>query len=71
MNSILLLLTALVAVILCIVILIQNPKTGALNSALLNSSIVGARQSTTWAEKMTLGSAALMLLMCLGIGIIF
>ena len=70
MNSLLLIMAAFVAVILCTVILIQNPKTGAFDSRLLSRSVIGSNQSITWAEKITLSSAALLLILCLGIGII-
>lgn len=55
----------LIAVGLILVILIQNPKTGTLDTAFNVRQFVGTAQSQGIAEKATWSLMALMLMLCL------
>lgn len=65
MSLLLLVTTALTAVVLVSVILIQNPKTGAFDATFNARQLIGAAQSNKIAEKITWGMATLMFVLCL------
>jgi len=70
MSLFFLILTVIIAVALISVILIQNPKTGALGATFNVRQTIGPAKSNLVAEKVTWGLAVLMLALCLGSGII-
>lgn len=62
-------LTALVCVLLIVVILIQNPKGGGVDSTFggqAANQLFGAARSTDFIEKLTWYLAAALLLLCIG-----
>ena len=65
MSLFLLITTALTAVVLVSVILIQNPKTGAFDATFSARQLIGVTQSNKIAEKLTWGMAGLMFVLCL------
>lgn len=75
MATILTVFIAIIAILLMIIVLAQNPKGGGLSSAFGNAQaanqIIGAANSTDILEKITWGLAASMLLLCLGMTAFF
>ncbi len=61
MYTFLIILFVLVSVLMCIIVLIQNPKGGGLASSFSSSNqIMGVRKTTDFLEKTTWGLAILM-----------
>ena len=75
MATLFTILIAVIATLLVIVVLAQNPKGGGLNSAFGNSQaanqILGAANSTDILEKVTWGLAAGVLVLSLGMATLF
>ncbi|WMX17393.1 MULTISPECIES: preprotein translocase subunit SecG [unclassified Aureispira] len=65
MSLFLLIAIALIAAVLVFVILIQNPKTGALSATFNADQLIGVARSDKMLEKITLGMATLMFALCL------
>lgn len=66
LYTIVTILAILAGILLCAIVLIQNPKGGGLNSTMggVGQQLLGARRSTDVVEKMTWGLAAAVLLLC-------
>lgn len=60
-------LVVIVCVLLAVVVLIQNPKGGGLNSTMggVSQQLLGARRSTDVVEKLTWGFAVGLIVLCL------
>ncbi len=70
MFSLLFILIAILAAVLCLVILIQSPKGRGLDSAMggqAATQILGASQSADFIEKLTWGLGSAILVLCLGV----
>lgn len=68
MLNILIILIAVVCVLLSLIILIQNPKGGGVDSTFGGQSanqIFGAAKSTDFVEKLTWGFAATLFILCI------
>jgi len=68
MLNILVILIAVVCVLLALVILIQNPKGGGVDSTFGGqgaNQIFGAAKSTDFVEKLTWGLAAALFILCI------
>lgn len=67
MITALTILIALVCVLLMVVVLIQNPKGGGLDSSLGGGAnqMLGAAKSTDFIEKLTWGLAATLFVLCI------
>lgn len=68
MLNILVVLIAVVCVLLSLIILIQNPKGGGVDSTFGGQSanqIFGAAKSTDFVEKLTWGFAAALFILCI------
>ncbi len=68
MLNLLVILIAIVCVLLSLIILIQNPKGGGVDSTFGGQSanqIFGAAKSTDFVEKLTWGFAGALFLLCL------
>ena len=62
--------TAMIAVGLILVILIQNPKTGTLDKTFNSHQMVNVSTSSKVTEQLTWGLVTIMLTLCLIVGII-
>jgi preprotein translocase subunit SecG len=61
-------LIAIVGVLLCMVVLIQNPKGGGIDSGMGGTAanqMLGAARSTDFIEKVTWGLAAALFILCI------
>lgn len=70
MYSLLFLLIAILAAVLCLVVLIQAPKGRGLDSAMggqAATQILGASQSADFIEKLTWGLGSTIIVLCLGV----
>ncbi len=68
MLNLLVILIAIVCVLLSLIILIQNPKGGGVDSTFGGQSanqIFGAAKSTDFVEKLTWGFAAVLFVLCI------
>lgn len=67
MYSIITILAVIAGVLLCAIVLIQNPKGGGLSSSFggVGQQLLGARRSTDVIEKLTWGFAGGLLFLCL------